>query len=101
MSSINPAPRTKFTGVCSAAQPHALMELMRRTPAPVWLVVHEEAQQADSLAEDLALFHAADHGKAALEIMLFPEAQTDNRELREAFIAWDARWRIGQTPGKF
>ena len=67
---------------------------MRRTPAPVWLVVHEEAQQADSLAEDLALFHAADHGKAALEIMLFPEAQTDNRELREAFNAASDRLAV-------
>ena len=70
------------------------MELMHRSPAPVWLVVHEEAQQADSLAEDLALFHAADHGKAALEIMLFPEAQTDNREMREAFNAASDRLAV-------
>ncbi|MBI2498498.1 MAG: hypothetical protein HYV75_11480, partial [Opitutae bacterium] len=85
---------TKVTGVCPAAQPHALAELVRRSSAPVWLVVHEEAQQADALAEDLALFHAASGGGIAPEIMLFPEAQTDNREMREAFNAASDRLAV-------
>ncbi len=80
-------PRTKLTGICPAAQPHALTELLRRQPAPVWLVVHEEAQQAEALAEDLALFHAANRPGGGLEVMIFPEAQTENREMREAFNA--------------
>jgi transcription-repair coupling factor (superfamily II helicase) len=94
MDSSSPVSRLKLTGVCPAAQPHALAELVRRSPAPVWLVVHEEAQRADALAEDIALFHAADGGPAALEIMLFPEAQTDNREMREAFNAASDRLAV-------
>ncbi|MDI1335655.1 MAG: transcription-repair coupling factor [Lacunisphaera sp.] len=88
------APRFKVTGVCPAAQPHALVELLRQWPAPVWLAVHEETQSADSLAEDIALFHAANGGEAGLEIMLFPEAQTDNREMREAFNAASDRLAV-------
>ncbi|MEJ1971535.1 MAG: transcription-repair coupling factor [Lacunisphaera sp.] len=60
---------------------------MRTHSAPVWLVIHEEARQADALAEDIALFHAAGGGKASLEVLIFPEAQTENREMREAFHA--------------
>jgi len=88
------SPRTKLTGVCPAARAYALAELGHRRPAPVWLVIHEEAQQADALAEDLALFHHARNPKAALEIMLFPEAQTDNRDLREAFTAASDRLAV-------
>ena len=81
------AVRTRITGICPAAHPHALAELLRTQPAPVWLVVHEEARQADALAEDIALFHAASGGKTPLEVLIFPEAQTENREMREAFHA--------------
>ncbi len=81
------AVRTRVTGICPAAHPHALAELLRTQPAPVWLVVHEEARQADALAEDIALFHAAGASKTPVEVVIFPEAQTENREMREAFHA--------------
>src|SRR5688572_6708005 len=83
----NNAVRTKVTGICPAAHPHALAELIKTQPAPVWLVVHEEAQRADTLAEDIALFHSASGAGSGLEVLVFPEAQTENREMREAFTA--------------
>jgi transcription-repair coupling factor (superfamily II helicase) len=82
-----PVSRTKITGVCPPARAYALATLVLRHPAPVWLVVLEEAQQADALAEDVALFHHATSPGQPLEILGFPEAQTDNREMREAFNA--------------
>jgi len=87
-------PRIKLTGVCPPAQAYALADLLGRRPAPVWLVVHEEARQADALAEDLALFHHAANPKAPLEILNFPEAQTENREMREAFNAASDRLSV-------
>ena len=84
--SIN-AIRNRITGICPAAHPHALAELIRTQATPVWLVVHEEAQRADTLAEDIALFHSAGGAKSGLEVLIFPEAQTENREMREAFTA--------------
>ncbi len=83
----------RLTGICPAAHPHALAELVRTHPAPVWLVVHEEAARTDSLAEDIALFHQAGGGPA-LDILAFPEAQTDNREMREAFNAASDRLAV-------
>lgn len=84
--------RTKLTGICPAAQPHALTELLRQHPASVWLVVHEEAQKTDALAEDIALFHSANDPKAKLDILPFPEAQTG--EMREAFNAASDRLAV-------
>jgi len=84
--------RTKLTGICPAAQTHALAELLGRNPSPVWLVVHEEAQKTDALAEDIALFHAAHPGKVKLEILTFPEALTG--EMREAFNAASYRLAV-------
>ncbi|MBL9215205.1 MAG: transcription-repair coupling factor [Opitutaceae bacterium] len=93
MASPSPSHRTKLTGVCPAAQPHAVAELLRREPAPLWLVVHEEAARSDALAEDIALFRAAAGGDA-LELLVFPEAQTDHREMREAFNAASDRLAV-------
>jgi transcription-repair coupling factor (superfamily II helicase) len=93
-SSPSPAtPRLRLTGICPAAHPHAIAELLRRHPAPVWLLVHEEAQRTETLAEDIALFHAA-AGAGALEVLGFPEAQTDHREIREAFNAASDRLAV-------
>ncbi len=89
-----PALRTKITGVCPPARAYALATLVRRHPAPVWLVVHEEAQKTDSLAEDLALFCRATGPGLARQILDFPEAQTDNREMREAFNAASDRLAV-------
>ncbi|MEI6107916.1 MAG: DEAD/DEAH box helicase, partial [Opitutae bacterium] len=88
------APRTKLTGICPPAHAHALAKLLQRHPAPVWLVVHEDAKQADALAEDLALFHHAHKSSARLEILNFPEAQTENKEMREAFTAASDRLSV-------
>jgi transcription-repair coupling factor (superfamily II helicase) len=84
--------RTKLTGICPAAQAHALAQLLGRNPAAVWLVVHEEAQKTDALAEDITLFHAAQPGKVKMEILSFPEAQTG--EMREAFNAASDRLAV-------
>src|SRR5690242_10860461 len=93
MSDQSSAPRIKVTGICPAARPHALAELLSTSPAPVWLVIHEEAAQTDTLAEDIVLFHSA-RGGQPLTIMAFPEAQTDNREMREAFTAASDRLAV-------
>ena len=84
--------RTKLTGICPAAQAHALAELLRLHPAPVWVVIHEEAQKTDALAEDIALFHSAGGDKTKLEIIPFPEAQSG--EMREAFNAASDRLAV-------
>ncbi len=84
--------RHKLTGICPAAHPHALAELVRTQPSPVWLVIHEEAAHSDTLAEDIALFHRA-AGGTGLEILIFPEAQTD-REMRDAFSAASDRLAV-------
>ena len=84
--------RTKLTGICPAARPHALTELFRLHPAPVWLVLHEEAQKSDALAEDIALFHAAGPAPGQLDILTFPE--TPAGEMREAFNAASDRLAV-------
>ena len=86
--------RSKITGICPPAQAYAIAELLRRSPAAVWLVVHEDIKQTDSLTEDVALFHQAGGGKSSLEVMNFPEAQTVNREMREAFNAASDRFSV-------
>ncbi|MDP2137588.1 MAG: CarD family transcriptional regulator, partial [Candidatus Didemnitutus sp.] len=87
MSAPFPIPRTKITGVCPPARAFSLGHLVGAHPAPVWLVITEEARELDVLAEDLALFHHARASSAPLEILIFPEAQADNRDLRETFHA--------------
>jgi len=94
MSSAPPAPRLKITGICPPAQAFAVAELIRTQAAPVWLVVHEEAKHADSLGEDIALFHEAAGPGSPLEILNFPEARTTNREMREAFNAASDRFAV-------
>ena len=70
MSSDSLHLRTKITGVCLPAQAFAIAELLHRNPAPVWLVVHEEVKQTDSLGEDISLFHRAAGAKIPLEIQI-------------------------------
>ncbi len=93
-----PAPttahRTKLTGICPAALPYALAQLLAAEAAPVWLVVHEEARTAEALGEDLALFLPPRPGQAGPEIMSFPEAQPDQRNVREAFHAASDRLAV-------
>jgi len=86
--------RTKITGVCPAAQPYSLAKLVHEHPAPVWLVLIEEAKQVDSLGEDIALFHSTLGHKTSLEILSFPESQADSRDMREAFNAASDRLAV-------
>jgi len=83
--------RTKHTGVCPPARGAVLAELLRRHPAPVWLVVADTLKAAEQLAEDTALFHAAatppKEKSPPLETLVLPEALTDSREMAEAFAA--------------
>ncbi len=108
MAESVPAARTKITGVCPAARAYALAQLAAAQPAPVWLAVVEEARELETLAEDLALFAAAGPQRgAAPEVIVFPEAQADARELREAFhaasdrLAVLSRLRHRDGPGLF
>ncbi len=86
--------RTKITGVCPPAIAYALAGLVRRQPASGWLVIHEEAQQADALLEDLALFIRASQPAGSPTILNFPEAQTDHRKTRDAFNAASDRLAV-------
>ena len=86
--------RVRLTGICPAAHPHALAQLLRTHPAPAWLVIHEDATRTDTLAEDIALFHAAQGNASPLEILTFPEAQPNHREMREAFNAASDRLAV-------
>ena len=80
--------RAKHTGVCPPARGAVLAELLRRHPAPVWLVVADTLKAAEQLAEDCALFHAAAGEKSApLETLVLPEALTESRDMAEAFAA--------------
>jgi len=85
-----PPSRTKHTGVCPPARGAVLAELLRRHPAPVWLVVADTLKAAEQLAEDTALFQAAATPKEkspALETLVLPESLTESREMAEAFAA--------------
>ncbi len=86
-----PSPlRHKLTGICPAARGAVVAELARTHPAPVWLVVTEEAEDAERLAEDIAVFSAA----PPPEVRLFPEAKPDSRDMREAFAASSDRLAV-------
>jgi transcription-repair coupling factor (superfamily II helicase) len=81
-----PAQRYKLTGVCPAARASAVAEMLRRRPAPVWVVVTSDARSAGQLAEDIALFLRSQGGGPA-EILVMPESIPDSRDMREAFAA--------------
>jgi transcription-repair coupling factor (superfamily II helicase) len=86
--------RTQLTGVCAAARGVVLAELVRSHPAPVWLVVADEAKEAERLSEDLALFLAAGGSDAPPETLIFPESLPDSRDMREAFAASSDRLAV-------
>jgi transcription-repair coupling factor (superfamily II helicase) len=88
------APRTKITGVCPAAQAWAIAELMRRQPPGLWLVLLEEAAQAEALLEDIAFFRQRAEADPHAEYVHFPETHADSRDMREAFQASSARLAV-------
>ena len=83
----NAVPRQKHTGVCPPARATVLAALVRRQPAPVWLVVMEEPRMVEQLAEDLIFFHSAAGDPRPLEVRILPESLADSRDMREAFTA--------------
>ncbi len=95
--SLPPVPsriRTRLTGVCPEARAWAMAHVIRTHPASVWLVVIEDARIADAFGEDIALFHHSLGGRAPLEILQFPEAQADSRDVRESFNAASDRLAV-------
>ncbi len=82
--------------MCPPARGAVLAELLRRHPAPVWLVVAETLKDAEQLAEDTTLFHAVGSSPqvsglspqpSSFETLVLPEALTDSRDMAEAFAA--------------
>jgi transcription-repair coupling factor (superfamily II helicase) len=90
MSTAVPPQRERLTGVCPAAQGGVVAGLVRRYPAPVWLVVTIELRAAEALAEDIRLFG----GPEAAELLVFPESMPDHRDLRETFAASSDRLTV-------
>ncbi|MBS0662798.1 MAG: transcription-repair coupling factor [Verrucomicrobia bacterium] len=87
-------PRHKLTGVCPPARGAVLAELLRRHPAPVWLVVAEDLKTAEHLAEDVLFFHRAAGDPRPLQALVFPESMPDSRDMREAFAASSDRLTV-------
>ncbi|MBL9186381.1 MAG: transcription-repair coupling factor [Opitutaceae bacterium] len=87
-------PRHKHTGVCPSARGAVIAALTRAHPAPVWLVVAEHLRAAEQLAEDIAFFHEAQGGGAALRTLAFPEAMPGGGDMREAFAASSDRLTV-------
>ncbi len=89
MASPSPSPstRTKLTGVCPPARAAVLADTVRGNMAPVWLVVAPETKIAEQLAEDVPFFLQANNAPVKPDVLVLPEAMTDNRDMREAFTA--------------
>ena len=87
-------PRSKLTGVCPTARGAVLAELLRRHPAPVWLIVAEDLKTAEHLAEDTAFFHQAGGNPRPLHPLVLPESMADSRDMREAFAASSDRLTV-------
>ena len=81
----DPLPRCRLTGVCPAAAPFVAEELLRRRPAPVWLLLAADTRTAERLADDLALAHSISGDTRHLEIALLPPQPDAQAGMREAF----------------
>ncbi len=86
--------RHKLTGVCPPARGAILAELCHTHPAPVWIVVAEDLKSAEHLADDVAFFHQGRDDPRPLQVLVFPEALADSRDLREAFAASSDRLTV-------
>ncbi len=89
-----PSARERHLGVCPPARGAVVGGLVGRQPASLWLVVADNAREAERLAEDVALFLPTTAGAAAPEILVFPESLADSRDMREAFAASAARMAV-------
>ncbi len=91
MPAVAASTRQKITGICPPARGAVLADLIQRQAAPVWLVVSADLKAAETLAEDLEFFQRSTPGGRAQTTLVFPEALTDNRDMREAFAASNDR----------
>ncbi len=92
----DPLPRCRLTGVCPAAAPFVAEELLRRRPAPVWVVVAATMRAAERFTEDLALAHSLSGDSRRLERALLPPLPDPQTGMREAFaIASDRLAALG------
>ncbi|MBP7140377.1 MAG: transcription-repair coupling factor [Opitutaceae bacterium] len=87
MSPISALHREKHVGICPSARGAVVDQLTRNRPSAVWLVAVSDVRAAEQLVEDMDLFHAGSGDARVLEVVLFPEARPDAREMREAFAA--------------
>ncbi len=86
--------RSRHVGVCPPARGAVVGALVAGGPAGIWIVVMEDARDAERLAEDVALFLPKAAGTAAPEILRFPESLADSRDMREAFAASAGRMAV-------
>jgi transcription-repair coupling factor (superfamily II helicase) len=91
---VSAAQRHLLTGVCPPARGVVAAQLCRAHAAPVWLIVTEDLKAAEHLAEDVALFHRASGDARPRRVLVFPESQTDTRDMREAFAASSDRLTV-------
>jgi transcription-repair coupling factor (superfamily II helicase) len=83
--------RSRLTGVCAAAVPFVVEELLRRRPAAVWLVAAANARAAERLAEDLRLAHSLSGDTRRLELVVLPPQPDSQTGMREAFTIASSR----------
>lgn len=79
--------RLKLTGICPPSRAAVIEELVRQQPAPVWLIVVADLKAAEQLEEDVRLFAAVSGTSRIDDVLVFPEAMPENRDMREAFAA--------------
>ena len=78
-------PRSRLVGVCPAATPFVAEALLRRRPAPVWLVMVENARAGEQLAEELALANSLSGDTRRLVVAPLPAHPDAQTGMREAF----------------
>ncbi|HLP10175.1 MAG TPA: transcription-repair coupling factor [Opitutaceae bacterium] len=83
--------RSRLTGVCTAAVPFVVEELLRRRPAPIWLVLTANTRAAERLVEDLRLAHSLSGDTRRLELAVLPPQPDPQTGMREAFAIASAR----------
>ena len=92
----DPLPRRRITGVCPAAAPFVAEELLRRRPAPVWIVLASDTRSAERFAEDFALARSLSGDTGRLEVAFLPPQPDAQAGMREAFaIASDRLAALG------
>ena len=94
MSVVASLTRHKLTGVTPPARGAVTSEMLRRRPAPVWIVVAENLRLAEHLADDIAFFHRAFGDTRPQQTLVFPESMAQGGDMREAFAASSDRLTV-------